>query len=106
MARTSTSPCTGPQELAKQTDDADLAATFEPLAETLAENEQAITAELIAVQGSPVDVGGYYRPDAEKTSAVMRPSPTFNEALAHARLTDREPTHGIAAASDEAVRGR
>ncbi len=70
------------QELAKQTDDADLAATFEPLAKTLAENEQAITAELIAVQGSPVDVGGYYRPDPEKTSAVMRPSPTFNEALA------------------------
>ena len=70
------------QELAKQTDDADLAATFEPLATTLAENEQAITAELIAVQGSPVDVGGYYRPDPEKTSAVMRPSPTFNEALA------------------------
>ena len=46
------------------------------------ENEQAIADELIAVQGSPADIGGYYRPDAEKASAVMRPSKTFNEALA------------------------
>ncbi len=70
------------QELARQSDDADLAAAFEPLAKTLAENEQAITEELIGVQGQPADVGGYYRPDPEKASAVMRPSPTFNEALA------------------------
>jgi isocitrate dehydrogenase len=70
------------QELARQSDDAELAAAFEPLAKTLAENEQAITAELIGVQGSPVDIGGYYRPDPEKTTAVMRPSQTFNDAIA------------------------
>jgi isocitrate dehydrogenase len=70
------------QELARQTDDADLAAAFEPLAKVLAENEQVITDELIAVQGSPVDIGGYYRPDADKAEAVMRPSTTFNEAIA------------------------
>jgi isocitrate dehydrogenase len=70
------------QELAGQTDDADLAAAFEPLAKTLVENEQTINDELIAVQGSPADIGGYYRPDPEKTSAVMRPSKTFNDALA------------------------
>ena len=70
------------QELARQTDDAELAAAFEPLAKTLSENEQTITEELIAVQGHPADVGGYYRPDPEKASAVMRPSATFNEALA------------------------
>ena len=61
------------QELARQTDDAELAAAFEPLAKTLAENEQTINEELIGVQGSPADVGGYYRPDPEKASAVMRP---------------------------------
>ena len=52
------------------------------LAKTLADNEETITEELIAVQGSPADIGGYYRPDDEKASAVMRPSATFNEALA------------------------
>ncbi len=70
------------EELAAQTDDADLAAAFAPLAARLRENEQKIAEELIAVQGSPADVGGYYRPDEEKASAVMRPSTTFNEALA------------------------
>jgi isocitrate dehydrogenase len=70
------------QELAQQTDDAGLAAAFEPLAKLLAENEQVINDELIAVQGSPVDLGGYYRPDADKAEAVMRPSRTFNDALA------------------------
>jgi isocitrate dehydrogenase len=70
------------QELARQTDDAGLAADFEPLAKTLSENEQTINDELIAVQGSPVDIGGYYRPDPDKVTAVMRPSKTFNEALA------------------------
>lgn len=70
------------EELANQTDDADLAAAFKPLAETLRANEEKIAAELIAVQGSPADIGGYYYPDAEKTSAVMRPSTTLNEALA------------------------
>ncbi|HEX7738314.1 MAG TPA: NADP-dependent isocitrate dehydrogenase, partial [Marmoricola sp.] len=70
------------EEIAKQTDDADLAATFAPLAKTLRENEEKIAAELIAVQGKPVDIGGYYRPDDDLTSAVMRPSETFNAALA------------------------
>ena len=70
------------QELANQTEDADLAAVFKPLAETLAANEQAIVDELLAVQGSPADIGGYYRPDDAKASAVMRPSATLNEALA------------------------
>ncbi len=70
------------EELAKQTDDPDLATAFSGLAETLRAQEQTIAAELIGVQGSPVDVGGYYRPDPEKASAVMRPSVTFNDALA------------------------
>ena len=70
------------QELAKQTDDAELAAAFSAVAEKLTADEQTINDELLAVQGSPVDIGGYYRPDPEKTSAVMRPSTTFNEALA------------------------
>lgn len=70
------------EELANQTEDSDLAAAFKPLAESLRANEEKIAAELIAVQGSPADIGGYYYPDAEKTSAVMRPSATLNEALA------------------------
>ncbi|WP_406185923.1 NADP-dependent isocitrate dehydrogenase [Streptomyces sp. NBC_01006] len=70
------------QELAKQTDDAELATAFEALAKTLAEQEQTIVGELIAVQGSPADIGGYYQPDAAKASAVMRPSATFNQAIA------------------------
>ena len=70
------------QELAEQTADAQLAGAFAGLAKTLAEQEQAIVAELIAVQGSPVDIGGYYQPDVAKATAVMRPSQTFNEAIA------------------------
>jgi isocitrate dehydrogenase len=70
------------QELAKQTDDAELAKAFVPLAETLAANEQAIVDELLAVQGNPVDLGGYYQPDPAKAAAVMRPSKTWNDALA------------------------
>ncbi|MEV7526103.1 NADP-dependent isocitrate dehydrogenase [Streptomyces sp. NPDC091371] len=70
------------QELAKQTDDAELAAAFEALAKTLTEQEQTIVAELIAVQGSPAEIGGYYQPDAAKAAAIMRPSATFNNALA------------------------
>ncbi|WP_030159684.1 NADP-dependent isocitrate dehydrogenase [Streptomyces sp. NRRL S-244] len=70
------------QELAKQTDDAELATAFEALAKTLGEQEQTIVGELIAVQGSPADIGGYYQPDAAKASAVMRPSATFNQAIA------------------------
>ncbi|MBT2444057.1 NADP-dependent isocitrate dehydrogenase [Streptomyces sp. ISL-36] len=70
------------QELAKQTDDAQLAEAFAGLAKTLAEQEETIVAELIAVQGSPADIGGYYQPDPAKAAAVMRPSATFNEAIA------------------------
>ncbi|GAA3942159.1 NADP-dependent isocitrate dehydrogenase [Streptomyces gulbargensis] len=70
------------QELAGQTDDAELAKAFAPLAETLTANEGKIVEELIAVQGSPADIGGYYQPDPAKAAAVMRPSATFNEAIA------------------------
>ncbi|WP_156723776.1 NADP-dependent isocitrate dehydrogenase [Streptomyces apocyni] len=70
------------QELAKQTDDARLAEAFASLAKTLAEQEQTIVGELLAVQGSPVDIGGYYQPDPAKAEAVMRPSATLNQALA------------------------
>ncbi|HEY1135404.1 MAG TPA: NADP-dependent isocitrate dehydrogenase [Nocardioides sp.] len=70
------------EELAQQTEDADLAAAFAALAGTLRENEQKIVDELVAVQGSPADIGGYYRPDGAKADAVMRPSTTLNEALA------------------------
>ncbi|QBX56223.1 NADP-dependent isocitrate dehydrogenase [Nocardioides seonyuensis] len=70
------------EELASQTDDAELAAAFASLADTLRANEQKILDELLAVQGQPADIGGYYRPDEEKTNAVMRPSTTLNEALA------------------------
>ncbi|MFJ3217793.1 NADP-dependent isocitrate dehydrogenase [Kitasatospora sp. NPDC086801] len=71
------------QELAQQTADAELAQAFEGLAKALGEQETAIVDELIAVQGSPVDLGGYYQPDPAKAAAVMRPSKTFNEALAN-----------------------
>jgi isocitrate dehydrogenase len=70
------------QELAAQTDDTALAAAFEGLAKTLAEQEEAIVTELIAVQGAPADIGGYYQPDPVKAAAVMRPSATFNQAIA------------------------
>ncbi|ODS62576.1 MAG: isocitrate dehydrogenase (NADP(+)) [Arenimonas sp. SCN 70-307] len=70
------------QALAAQDEDAALKAKFAPLAKALADNEQKIVAELLAVQGQPVDIGGYYRPDLAKVSAAMRPSPTFNAALA------------------------
>jgi isocitrate dehydrogenase len=72
-------------ELAAQTEDKELAEHFAPLAKSLAENEDAIVAELNEVQGDSVDIGGYYYPDAEKITAVMRPSKTFNEALETAR---------------------
>lgn len=70
------------QELAAQTDDADLAKAFAPLAETLAANEQKIVEELNAVQGKPADIGGYYQPDPAKAAKIMRPSTTWNETLA------------------------
>ncbi len=69
------------QELAQQTEDADLATAFAGLAEALASQEKTIVDELLSVQGQPADIGGYYRPDPEKATAVMRPSTTFNEAL-------------------------
>ena len=69
------------QALAEQTEDAELAEHFAPLAKTLAENEDTIVAELNEVQGRNVDIGGYYYPDPEKTAEVMRPSKTFNAAL-------------------------
>jgi isocitrate dehydrogenase len=70
------------QSLAAQGEDKEFAALFAPLAETLAAREQDILAEIKAVQGKPVDIGGYYRADPEKCGAVMRPSKTFNAALA------------------------
>ncbi|WP_312380125.1 NADP-dependent isocitrate dehydrogenase [Stutzerimonas balearica] len=70
------------QELAAQTQDPALAAHFAPLAKALTENEEKIVSELTAVQGKPADIGGYYRSNPELTSKVMRPSETFNAALA------------------------
>ena len=70
------------QELAAQTEDAALAAHFAGLAKSLTENETTIVEEFRAVQGQPVDIGGYYMADVAKTAAVMRPSATFNAALA------------------------
>ncbi|GAA4358226.1 NADP-dependent isocitrate dehydrogenase [Microbacterium rhizosphaerae] len=66
------------QELAKQTEDAELAAAFAPVAAALAANEHSIVEELLAVQGSPVDIGGYYHPDENLVAQVMRPSATLN----------------------------
>jgi len=66
------------QELAKQTADAELAAAFAPVAEALTADEDTIVEELLAVQGSPVDIGGYYHPDEELVAQVMRPSATLN----------------------------
>ena len=69
------------QALAAQSDDLELQTHFAPLAKNLTDNEQAIAAEFKAVQGHPVDIGGYFLPDQEKLNAVMRPSATFNAAL-------------------------
>jgi isocitrate dehydrogenase len=73
------------QELAAQSEDKELAEHFAPLAKQLAEHEDAIVAELNEAQGNPVDIGGYYYPDSEKVTAVMRPSKTFNATLEAAR---------------------
>lgn len=70
------------QALAAQNDDASLKAKFAPLAKALVDNEAKIVAELNGAQGKPVDIGGYYRPDLAKLGAAMRPSATFNSALA------------------------
>ena len=69
-------------EIAKQTDDTELAERFAPLAETLAENEEAIVGELNAVQGEPVEIGGYYSPTKSLVDEAMRPSKTLNDVLA------------------------
>ncbi|MDC0860113.1 NADP-dependent isocitrate dehydrogenase [Planktomarina temperata] len=67
--------------LATQNSDAELAAHFAPIAKALTEGEEAILAELAAVQGTAADLGGYYRTDADKTVAVMRPSATLNAII-------------------------
>ncbi len=69
------------EALANQTEDAELASQFSALAKTLADNEQTIIGELNAVQGEPVDLGGYFQPDEEKATAIMRPSATFNSLI-------------------------
>jgi isocitrate dehydrogenase len=78
------------QELADQSDDPKLAERFRPLAEALASSEQQIVDELLAVAGDPADIGGYYRPDAAKASAVMRPSATLNATLAEFAPVSRD----------------
>ena len=70
------------QALAAQDNDKELKAIFTPIAEQLAANEEKIAAELLAVQGKPADIGGYYQPDDHLASAALRPSATFNEILA------------------------
>jgi isocitrate dehydrogenase len=69
------------EALAAQSDDAELASHFAPIAAALAENEAAILSELKAAQGAPADLGGYYHTDAAKTAAVMRPSATLNAII-------------------------
>lgn len=69
------------QALAEQNDDADLKGVFQPIAKSLLDNEEKIVAELMAVQGKPADIGGYYQPDVEVVSKAMRPSETFNKIL-------------------------
>jgi isocitrate dehydrogenase len=69
------------QTLAMQDGDAELKARFEPVAAALRSDEDAITAELLGAQGSPVDIGGYYLPDDQTTERQMRPSPTFNAII-------------------------
>jgi isocitrate dehydrogenase len=74
------------QALAAQTEDTALAAKFAPLAQTLADNEAKIVKELEVIQGKPADIGGYYQPNDAKLDAVMRPSATFNAALASVKV--------------------
>jgi isocitrate dehydrogenase len=69
------------QALAEQHADEDIQARFIPVAQQLADNEAAIVAELNAVQGAPADLGGYYRPDRELTTRIMRPSATLNAVI-------------------------
>jgi isocitrate dehydrogenase len=69
------------EALANQTEDPELQAHFAPIAKSLIAHEQQIIAEFKAVQGKPADIGGYYKPDLDKLTAVMRPSKTLNEIL-------------------------
>jgi len=69
------------QALAAQEQDAQLRATFAPVAQSLARDEAVIVAELAAVQGKPVDIGGYYHPDPGLCRASLRPSQTFNQVI-------------------------
>ncbi|MDD5565236.1 MAG: NADP-dependent isocitrate dehydrogenase, partial [Thermoanaerobaculaceae bacterium] len=69
------------QALAAQTEDPAMRARFTPVAKALAENEAKIVGELLAAQGNPVDLGGYYLPDDVRTEREMRPSPTFNAVI-------------------------
>jgi isocitrate dehydrogenase len=69
------------QAMAEQNDDTELKASFTAVAEQLAANETKIIDELNAVQGKPVDIGGYYRPNRELTANVMRPSATLNAVI-------------------------
>jgi isocitrate dehydrogenase len=70
------------QELAAQTEDKLLQERFKPLADALTQNERKIVSELQEVQGKAVEIGGYYLPDPQKCAEIMRPSATFNAALA------------------------
>ncbi len=69
------------EALAAQTEDAELASEFQPIAAKLRENAEQIDRELLDAQGEPADLGGYYWPDEAKTTAVMRPSETFNAII-------------------------
>jgi isocitrate dehydrogenase len=69
------------QELAAQDEDKELKERFASVAKQLEENEEKINNEMLAAQGQPVDIGGYYKPDDEKTTKIMRPSPTFNAII-------------------------
>ncbi len=80
------------RELAHQADDPELAERFAVLAERLAAEEETIVSELTEVQGSPVELGGYYRPDPDKASAAMRPSATFNDAVESLSAATSAPT--------------
>jgi isocitrate dehydrogenase len=69
------------QALAEQGEDKELQAVFGPIAQQLTENEDIIVSELNAVQGKPVDIEGYYRPNRELASRLMRPSDRFNQII-------------------------
>jgi len=69
------------EALSEQSQDSELQKTFTPLAQALRENENRIVSELNEIQGRPVDIGGYYRPDQKKTSEAMRPNGTLNGIL-------------------------